>query len=106
MSHGMVAHKMSCRMDRPRNLRALADEAANQKERGTNIVCGQYIQQLLRVGVVGTVIVGQRKFARITAADNGFAEDLRGRPHGGVGISTGGEGRCGSGSGKSGEHWV
>jgi hypothetical protein len=89
MSHGVVPQQVAALLYRPGNIRAPAYEAANQEEGSTHLMVVQQIEQLLSVGVIGSIIKGERDLLNIGAGDNGVTEELRGRPSRGIGIAPG-----------------
>src|SRR5919109_3895467 len=81
MGLGMVADDVSLGSDAAGDLRSLANEAADEKERRVHLVLGQHVKQAQGVRIVGAVIESERKLARIRAAGDGRAKDLRLRRH-------------------------
>jgi hypothetical protein len=55
----------------------LPDESAHHEERGSGVMAGEDIEELVSGGIVGTVVVGERDFVGIAARDDGSAEELR-----------------------------
>ena len=106
MSRGMVADKVTGGVNSADNLRTLADETADQKKSGADVVHGEDVQQLKCIWVVGAVIIGEREFVRVTTANDGVAENLRSGPHGGIGVSARGKRGRSSGGGDGGKHWL
>ncbi len=70
----------------------LADEggvacgvAANEEERGTDVLAGENVEELRSPVGVRAVVVGEREFAGLVRRDQCGTEDLRGGPERGVG---------------------
>lgn len=61
-------------------------ESANHEKRGANVVLSECVEEARRPGRVRAVVEGERELAGTERCDEDTAEDLRGRPHGGVGV--------------------
>src|ERR1700733_10841778 len=91
MRHGMVAHQMSRGADATDQFTALTHEAANHEEGRPHLVAGEDLQDRLSAEVVGAVVIGESEFTCILSRENRLPEELRGGPHAGVEIGSGGE---------------
>ena len=103
MSVGVVSDHVSGGRNAPRDIGALRDEASNEKKSRLNVVLAEHVEQMQRVRVIGTIIVCQRKLARIRAAGNRCAKQLRLRRHGAIGIDSCSAG-CGAGGNQQWQH--
>ncbi len=65
--------------------RALADEVANHKEGGVDVVEGEDFEEALGGEVVGAIVEGEGDLGWVGGIDDGFAEDLGAAGEGGVG---------------------
>lgn len=104
MCESVVADQVPGGMDAAGEFAALANEAPDKEEGRGYVVAGENFKDLLGAGVIGTVIIGEGILIGIEAREDGLAKDLRGRPHGGVGVSAAGEANCREGCNEGGEH--
>ena len=90
----MVADDVPLGGDAAGDRRFLADVATDEKEGRLHPVLGKNIQDMLGVRIVGAVVKSERKLARMGAAGDGGAKNLRLRGHAVIGAGraqTGGE---------------
>jgi hypothetical protein len=104
MGDGVVADEVARSVDLADEVRSPADMATNEEEGRAQAMPGEEIEQAAGPGVVGSVIVRQRKLGTVAAGDKSAAEELRLRIHGRVGAASGGEAGSGARGGKSEEH--
>src|SRR5215472_15174467 len=81
---GMVADAVSRIVDGASDLRPRARILADQKECGLGSVLGQQIEQMQRVGIVRSVVIGERHLPGIAAVSQRPTVKLRARRHAGV----------------------
>ena len=72
----MVANEVARGGDGADNLRALANESADEEEGGADVVLRQDVKQTLGDDVVGSVVVGEGDFVGVAGGDEDLAEDL------------------------------
>lgn len=79
---GVIADGMAPRVDLFCQFRTLADEFADQEERGLDVVSGKQVEQLRGDRRIRPVVKGERQFIRSSSLADGCAEQFRLRIYG------------------------
>lgn len=95
MIHRVICHQMSGTDYEASNLRTHLHESSNQKKTRFDLMTRKYVEQSFGVDIVWSVVVGERQIARIRAAWQRDAKQLRARRIGVIGeISCRGDRAC------------
>src|ERR1700722_5001545 len=99
VGHRMVADEVAGGGDGAGDLGALADVAADEEERRSDLVAGEDFEEALGGDVVGAIVVGEGDLVGVAARDEGGPEELGLWGEGGGGPGASGGGGCGEDGG-------